>query len=133
MPARIKRRLRLFVTLYLCFAYGFSLGAVSMSQEPDLAGLPWAQAMVGAIVAWIGGFAATLNRMVSASYDDKPFRHAHEFSKDGAVSVVIGLSGYWGGMANGMTPALLALILLLAGYGGTRTLSHMLNKIVLER
>jgi len=68
--------------------------------------------------------------MVTASYDGTPFRHAHEFSRDGAVSVVIGLGGYWGGMAQPMSPPLLALVLLLGGYAGTRTLSLWVDRLL---
>jgi 4-hydroxybenzoate polyprenyltransferase len=86
--------------------------------------------MVGCGVSWIGGFAASLGRMVTAVYEGRPFRHAYEFVRDGVVSVVIGLAGYWAGMAQGVSPALLALTLLLGGYAGTRTLSVWVDRML---
>ena len=78
----------------------------------------------------IGGFAASLGRMVTAAYDSRPFRATHEFGRDGVVSIVIGLGGYWGGMAQSLSPPLLALGLLLGGYAGTRTLSVWVDRLL---
>ena len=69
-------------------------------------------------------------------------RFPHEFSggqrqragiAGGAVSVVIGLAGYWGGMSQAMSPSLLALVLLLGGYAGTRTLSVWVDRMLKPR
>jgi len=132
MPARLQQRLRRFFVVYMLLAWG-SAWAVIDHVAPDLLALPWAQALVGVGVSWVGGFAATLGRMVTAAYDSRPFRHGPEFARDGAVSVVIGLSGYWGGMSQSMSPALLALVLLLGGYAGTRTLSAWVDRVIRPR
>jgi hypothetical protein len=129
MPQRIRERLTRFLLLYLLASWGAAWAAIE-AAGPDLIALPWAQALVGVGVAWIGGFAATLGRMVTASYDGTPFRHHYEFSRDAAVSAVIGLSGYLGGMSQAMSPALLALVLLLGGYAGTRTLSVWVDRVI---
>jgi hypothetical protein len=110
-------------------SYGLAWAAIE-SVAPELSSLPWAQALIGCGVSWIGGFAASLGRMVTAAYESRQFRHAHEFGRDGAVSVVIGLSGYWGGMSQGISPAMLAMILLLGGYAGTRTLSVWVDRVL---
>ena len=129
MPHSIRKRLRRIVAVYLLASYGVAWAAMA-AVEPDLLALPWAQALVGCGVSWIGGFAASLGRMVTAAYEARPFRHGHEFSRDGAVSVVIGLGGYWGGMSQAMSPSLLALVLLLGGYAGTRTLSVWVDRVI---
>jgi hypothetical protein len=128
MPQRIERRLKTLVACYLFICYGLAWGAVSSVTGPDLTGLPWVQAFVGVLVSWTGGFAATLNRMVIAGYDNRPFHSAREFMRDGAVSTVVGLAGYWGGMSRGMADELVALLLVLGGYGGTQTLAKLLGR-----
>jgi len=129
MPTRIHKRLRRLLTAYLLASYGVAWAAMTHAG-PDLIALPWAQAAIGCGVSWIGGFAASLGRMVTAAYEARPFRHLHEFSRDGAVSVVIGLAGYWGGMSQAMSPSLLALVLLLGGYGGTRVLGVWVERVL---
>ena len=129
MPHALRKRLRRIIAVYLLASYGVAWAAMA-AAAPDLLALPWAQAAVGCGVSWIGGFAASLGRMVTAAYEARPFRHAHEFGRDGAVSVVIGLGGYWGGMSQGMSPSLLALVLLLGGYAGTRTLSVWVDRML---
>lgn len=128
MPYRLRRRLRRLVALYLVASYGIAWAAIE--SAPELSALPWAQALIGCGVSWIGGFAASLGRMVTAAYESRPFHNVHEFGRDGAVSVVIGLSGYWAGMAQGVSPPLLALVLLLGGYAGTRTLSVWIDRVI---
>ena len=132
MPKRIRQRLRRFVAVYLVSAWGSAWAALA-AAGPDLLALPWAQACVGVGVSWLGGFAASLGRMVTATYDGKPFHTAKEFSRDGAVSAVIGMSGYWGGMSQGASPALLVMVLLLAGYAGTRTLAVWVDRVIRPR
>jgi hypothetical protein len=132
MPHAIKRRLRRIIAVYLLTSYGVAWAALA-GAGPDLLALPWAQSLVGCGVSWIGGFAASLGRMVTAVYEARPFRYGHEFSRDGAVSVVIGLAGYWGGMSQAMSPSLLALVLLLGGYAGTRTLSVWVDRMLKPR
>jgi hypothetical protein len=132
MPHAIQRRLKRLLMVYMLTAWGVAWATLEHTG-PDLLALPWAQAAVGCFVAWVGGFAPTLNRMVTASYEGKPFRHGHEFSRDGAVSVVIGLAGYWGGMSQDTSPSLLALVLLLGGYAGTRTLSVWVDRMLKPR
>ena len=129
MPARIKQRLRHFLAVYFITAWGTSW-AVIEAAGPDLLALPWPQALVGCGVSWIGGFAASLGRMVTATYEKKPFRTRAEFGRDGAVSTVIGLSGYYAGMSQGTSPAMLALVLLLGGYAGTRALAVWVDRVI---
>jgi hypothetical protein len=129
MPQRIRQRLRRITALYLLASWGAAWAAIE-TAGPDLLALPWAQALVGCGVAWIGGFAATLGRMVTASYASQPFRLAQELPRDAMVSVVIGMSGYWAGMSQSVSPALLALALLLGGYAGTRTLSVWVDRVL---
>jgi hypothetical protein len=129
MPASIKRRLNRLLAVYMLTAWGAAWATIEHAG-PDLGSLPWAQAFVGCGVSWIGGFAASLGRMVTAVYDGTQFHTKLEFGRDGAVSVVIGLSGYWAGMSQGASPALLALILLLGGYAGTRTLSVWIDRVI---
>lgn len=129
MPHRIQQRLRRILCVYLLAAWGTAWATIS-AAGPDLLSLPWAQASVGIGVAYLGGFAATLGRMVTASYDSRPFHTGREFTRDGAVSAVIGLSGYWGGMVQEIAPAWLALGLLLGGYGGTRTLNVWFDRVI---
>jgi hypothetical protein len=129
MPASARRRLNTFLSVYMLTAWGAAWAAID-GAGPDLLSLPWAQALVGCGVSWIGGFAASLSRMVTAVYDGTPFHKKSEFGRDGAVSVVIGLSGYWAGMSQGASPALLALVLLLGGYAGTRTLAIWVDRVI---
>jgi hypothetical protein len=129
MPSTLRQRLRRFLVVYLACTYGVAWAALAHTG-PDLLALPWAQAVVGVGVSWVGGFAASLGRMVSASYEGKPFNRQHEFSRDAAVSVVIGLSGYWAGMSQAVSPAPLALVLLLGGYAGTRTLAVWVDRVI---
>jgi hypothetical protein len=129
MPERLRQRLRNFVLIYFAAAWGTSWAAMELAG-PNLLALPWAQAGVGVIVSWIGGFAASLGRMVTATYERKPFHTGREFARDGAVSTVIGLSGYWGGMTQEIGPASLAMVLLLAGYAGTRTLATWVDRVI---
>lgn len=129
MPQRVRQRLRKALAAYLLASWGVSWASM-VAAGPDLLSLPWAQALVGVGVAWIGGFAASLGRMVAATYENRPFRHAHEFGRDGAVSAVIGLSGYWIGMSQGSSPALVALVLILSGYAGTAALNIWITRFV---
>jgi len=129
MPRHLQTRLRRVLIIYLAASYGVAWASLA-AVEPDLLALPWAQAFVGCAVSWIGGFAASLGRMVTAAYDSRPFRASHEFGRDGVVSIVIGLGGYWGGMAQSLSPPLLALGLLLGGYAGTRTLSVWVDRLL---
>ena len=129
MPHRLQQRLRRFVAAYLLVGYGVAWASLAHTG-PDLLALPWAQSLIGCGVSWIGGFAASLGRMVTSVYEGKPFRHVYEFGRDGAVSIVIGLSGYWAGMAQDLSPALLAMLLLLGGYAGTRTLTVWIDRML---
>lgn len=129
MTVHTRLRLQRALLSYLLVAWG-STWALVESAQPDLAALPWAQALVGVGVAWIGGFAATLGRMVAARYDDAEFHKPYEFTRDGAVSTVVGLSGYMGGMVNGTSPPLLVLVLLLGGYAGTRMLATWVDRVI---
>lgn len=129
MPRRVVVRLRLWVLSYLLCGWATSTYALA-SAPPDLLALPWLQSLVGVAVSWLGGLAATLNRMVAADYEDRAFNARAEFARDGAVSAVIGLSGYWGGMSSALSPAALAVVLLLGGYAGTRTLSTWVDRVI---
>ena len=129
MPTRTRLRLRSLLLAYMVCAWSLAWAALD-ATGPDLLALPWAQAAVGCGVSWIGGFAASLGRMVTAAYAATPFVVTREFPRDSAVSVVIGLAGYWMGMSQGTSPALLALLLLLAGYAGTRTLAVWVDRVV---
>jgi hypothetical protein len=110
-------------------SYGMAWAALA-HEGPDLLALPWTQALVGCGVAWLGGYPAYLGRKLTAIYADKPFHAMAELIRDSAVSIVIGLAGYWGGMSQGMNPALMALVLLLAGYAGTRTLATWVDRVI---
>ncbi len=129
MPYRIQERLRRILVVYLLAGWGLTWAAIEHAG-PDLMALPWAQATVACGVSWIGGFAASLGRMLTATYEGKPFRYAHEYGRDAMVSVVIGLAGYWAGMSQQANPALLALTLILAGYAGTRVLATWVDRVV---
>lgn len=129
MPYRLRRRLRLIVAAYLLFAWGMAWAALA-AAGPDLMVLPWAQAGVGAGVSYIGGFAATLGRKLTAQYEQAVFHTRWEFTRDAVVSVVIGLTGYMGGVHQRVDPALLVVVLLLSGYGGTRTLAVWLDRVI---
>ena len=132
MPYAIRKRLRIFVATYLITAWGAAWASLS-AAGPDLLLLPWAQAGVGAGVSYIGGFAATLGRKLAAQYENARFHARWEFARDAVVSVVIGLTGYMGGMYQKMDPSLLVVVLLLGGYGGTRTLAVWIDKVVRPR
>ncbi len=129
MPYRIRERLRRLLVVYLLASWGAAWAALEHAG-PDLLALPWAQAAVGCGVAWVGGFAASLGRMLTAAYENRPFRRLHEYGRDAMVSVVIGLAGYWAGMSQQASPALLALTLILAGYAGTRVLAAWVDRVV---
>lgn len=132
MPYRLRQRLRRILAVYLVSGWATAWASM-VAAGPDLLSLPWLQACVGVGVAWIGGFAASLNRMVTAAYDNRPFRVVHEFARDSAVSAVIGLAGYWIGMSHGSSPALVALVLILSGYAGTQALSVLVERIALRK
>lgn len=132
MPTTIRRRLRLFVFTYLLCAWGVAWATIT-AAGPDLLLLPWAQAGVGAGVSYVGGFAATLGRKLAAQYEGAVFHSRWEFARDAAVSVVIGLTGFMAGMYQRMDPALLVVILLLGGYGGTRTLAVWVDRVLRPR
>lgn len=129
MPYRIQERLRRILVVYLLASWGAAWAALEHAG-PDLMALPWAQAAVACGVSWVGGFAASLGRMLTAVYEGKPFRRGPEYGRDAMVSVVIGLAGYWGGMSQQASPALLALTLILAGYAGTRVLATWVDRVV---
>jgi hypothetical protein len=129
MPVHKRIRLQRLLLAYLLVAWGSSWAVIERAQ-PDLAGLPWAQALVGVGVAWIGGCAATLSRMVTALYDDTEFHKPYEFARDGSVSAVVGLAGYMVGVENQTSPAQLALILLLGGYAGARALAVWVDRLL---
>lgn len=129
MPYRIQERLRRITVLYLLFGWASAWAALDHAG-PDLLALPWAQALAGVGVAWVGGFAASLGRKLVATYENKPFHTGKEFARDGAVSAVIGMSGYWIGMSQQASPAFVALVLILSGYAGTRTLAVWIDRVI---
>ena len=132
MPKRVRERLQKALAVYLLFAWGVSWAAL-VHAAPDLLGLPWAQAGVGCLVSWLGGFAATLGRRLAAQYDGKTFHAKHEFIRDGAVSVVVGVAGYMAGVATRADEATLSLVLLLGGYAGTRTLALWVDRVIKQK
>lgn len=104
--------------------------ATTSAVHPDLIGLPWAQVGVGVLISAWGGATATLGRYLAASYEQRPFLWRPEVVRDSAVSVSVGAGAYWAGWAWQLSPPMLGLILLLAGYGGTRVLSEGLERLM---
>jgi len=129
MNTSARRALSRITIVLLLMGWGVSWAAVTV-LGPDLIGLPWAQVGVGVVISAWGGLTATLGRKLTAEYENTPFRFKSELTKDGAVSVSVGVSGYLAGAWHGLNPMLLGVVLLLGGYGGARVLSVATDRLL---
>ncbi len=131
MGGLIRARIAQVVALALASGWGLAWSAVStLKQEPDLAGLPWVQIVVGvAISAW-GAVSATLGRWLAARYEGKTWFWQGEVVKDSAVGVTVGMAAYFTGAMYGLSPMQLGLVLLLAGYLGVKILSSLADRLL---
>lgn len=123
-----RRRIARITAALLVF--GWSVAWATVAAYPDLIGLPWAQVGVGVLIAAWGGGTATLGRYLTATYEQRPFLWRPEVVRDSAVSVSVGAGAYMAGWTWQLSPPALGLILLLAGYGGTRVLSDGLERLL---
>lgn len=124
-----RRRIRRITAGSLLMGWGAAWGAVAASH-PDLLGLPWAQVGVGVLIAAWGGATATLGRYLAAAYEQRPFLWRPEVVRDSAVSVSVGAGSYLAGWSYELSAPMLGLVLLLAGYGGTRVLSVAVERLL---
>ncbi len=125
----IRRRIACITVVCLSLGWGLAWGAVAATQ-PDLIGLPWVQIAVGALISAWGGATATLGRYLTATYESRPFLWRPEVVRDGAVSVSVGGGAYMAGLSYELSAPMLGLLLLLAGYGGTRVLSAAVERLL---
>lgn len=128
MAARLAtiRRVRIVVACWLASQWSIAWAAVAALREaqPDLIGLPWAQAAVGVGIALTGGVASTLMRYAASKHDQgKQFHLGIEASKDAAAALAIGIAGYYLGWANSLPADELAAYLVFGGFGAARILS----------
>jgi hypothetical protein len=99
-------------------------------ETPRLDSLPWLQVVISIAIAGWGGITATLGRYLASQYDETPFILRLELAKDAAVSVTVGMGSYLGGAWYGLTPMLLGLSILLAGFLGVRLLSGAADRML---
>jgi hypothetical protein len=125
----IRRRIARVTVVLLGMGWGVAWSVVAATQ-PDLIGLPWVQIAVGALIAAWGGATATLGRYLTATYEQRPFLWRPEVVRDGAVSVSVGGGAYLAGLTYELSAPMLGLLLLLAGYGGTRVLSAAVERLL---
>jgi hypothetical protein len=112
----------------LC-GWGLAWASVE-TMPPNLLSLPWVQVLVGVLIASWGGATATLGRYLTATYDSRPFHWRLEAVRDGCVSITVGAGSYFGGAWYGLSPMVLGLVLLLAGYLGVRILSGAADRLL---
>jgi len=126
----VRRRIARITALFLALGWGMAWATTTIvvTAHPDLLGLPWAQIVVGILISAWGGATATLGRYVAATYDGNPFHWKGEVVRDSAVSVSVGLGSYLAGWSWQLSPPMMGLTLILAGYGGTRVLSAALER-----
>ncbi len=124
-----RRRIARVTVVCLGMGWGLAWGAVAATY-PDLVALPWAQVALGALIAAWGGGTATLGRYLAATYEQRPFLWRPEVVRDGAVSVSVGGGAYLAGLSYELSAPMLGLLLLLAGYGGTRVLSAAVERLL---
>ncbi len=111
--------------------WGGAWAAVEAAQDsrpPDLLSMPWAQLSIAVAITMGAGLAATWHRELLAEYANKPFDIARETKRDMMVSAAIGIGGYSLGWIWQAPAPLVALALILAGYGGTRVLRLALSR-----
>lgn len=125
-----RRRIARITVGALLMGWGVAWASVAATY-PDLIGLPWAQVGVGVLIAAWGGATATLGRYLASAYEQRPFLWRPEIVRDSAVSVSVGAGAYLVGWTWQLSPPMLGLVLLLAGYGGTRVLSVALERMLL--
>lgn len=126
-------RLRIARAVLVLLITGWGLGAATaaaVQTDPDLAGLPWLQVLVGVLIAAWGGVTATLGRWLAARYDGRAFHWPAELARDAAVSVTVGAGSYFAGAVSGLSAMQLGLLLLLAGYLGVRVLSGAAERLM---
>ena len=124
-----RRRIARITAASLMFGWGLAWASTA-AVYPDLISLPWAQVGVGVLISAWGGATATLGRYLAASYEQRPFLWRPEVVRDSAVSVSVGAGAYLAGWTWQLSPPMLGLVLLLAGYGGTRVLSVGLERML---
>lgn len=132
MPLAQRLAMRRVMAGMLCCGWVTAWATVEALQasEPNLLALPWMQIAVGVAIASWGGATATLGRYLVASYDARPFHWRAETARDACVSVTVGGGSYLGGAWYGLSPMLLGLVLLLAGYLGVRILSGAAERLL---
>ncbi len=129
IPNEIRRRIRSVTVVCMSFGWGLAWATVQATY-PDIISLPWAQIAVGAAIAAWGGATATMGRYLTAVYESKPFFWRPEVLRDLAVSIAVGSGGYLAGWSYDVPPPMMGLMLLLFGYGGTRVLSAVVERML---
>jgi hypothetical protein len=131
IPLDTRVSVRRVTIAVLCWGWLAAWAGVEVVKaEPNLASLPWLQIVVGVAIASWGGATATLGRYLASSYAAKPFHWKIEAVRDGFVSITVGAGSYLGGAWYGLSPMLLGLVLLLAGYLGVRVLSGAAERLL---
>lgn len=112
----------------MAIALGRATTAVAAELvAPDLVELPWASIAVAGLIALWGGMAATLGRLATAQ-ERLPI--AFVIAKDLFASATVGAGFYGVGASYQWGVWQLAVVLLVAGYGGSRVLDAALDKLL---
>ena len=129
--AAVRRALSRFTVTVLVLGWIVASATVHAAQSsPDLIALPWLQIALGCWIAAWGGAAATLTRYLASQYEQRPFLVKVEIAKDGMVSGIVGGGTYMTGAMYELTPMLIGLLLLLAGWAGVRVLNLAADRLL---
>ena len=90
-----------------------------------LTALPWASIGISAAISIWGGLISTLQKLNSLTEQAKSLKI--EVAKDMLASIASGFIAYAFGMWSNWNVWLLAIMLLVAGYGGSKVLDTILN------
>jgi hypothetical protein len=85
---------------------------------------------MGVVITTGSGLAATLERMVTSKYKNRPFHTRWEVAKDTAISALIGVAGYMVSYVQNADAAWVSLGLIVAGYGGSRVLTTAVDRLL---
>lgn len=111
--------------LICCMLGWYTTSLAAQSQVDTLTTLPWASISISAAISVWGGLISTLQKLNSISEQSKSLKI--EVFKDLLASIAAGFIAYAFGMWSNWNVWLLAIMLLIAGYGGSKVLDAVLN------